>query len=112
MAPRQQWHKGDDDRRGWHFEKRLSLDTLISVLGIAAVIGGPILVWGRAMEGRVQSLEIIQTERQKTEDTTRSLTNQKLEKLDDRVTTLQIGIGKLSAQIEQITPMREPRNGR
>src|SRR6478609_986220 len=51
-----------DDTR-WHFDKHLSINTLVSVVGMAVLVGGPVLVWGRAMESRVQVLEVIQTEK-------------------------------------------------
>ncbi len=53
------------DRRHWHFDKRISLDTIVAVVGMGLLVGGPILVWGRAMESRVQALEVMQGERQK-----------------------------------------------
>lgn len=114
--------RADDDRRGaltehemivqeraiehygkrWHFEKRLSVDTLVQIIGVAIVLGGPILYWGRAMEARVLALEIGRVERDRTEAMTRTDSQQQsqivakqLERLDEKVTNLQIAIGQL-----------------
>lgn len=88
--------------REWHFEKRLTLDTLVAIAGIALVVGVPVLVWGRAMESRVLALEVIQVERQKGEasrDTDareqRIAITSRLDKLDDKVTQMQIQIGQI-----------------
>ncbi len=86
----------------WHFEKRLSLDTLVAVAGISIVLGGPIFYWGRAMEQRVQTLEI-RAEASTKQDTARQLDARderiailtKMEKLDEQVTQLRIEVGAL-----------------
>jgi len=92
-----------EDRRGWHFEKSLSLDTFVAIFGIALVVGGPVLVWGRAMESRVQALEVMQGERQKgdvaKEADVREQRAQlalRLDKLDEKVTSMQIQLGRFS----------------
>ncbi len=87
----------------WHFEKRLSLDTLVAVLGVGLVIGGPILVWGRAMEGRVLALEVVQEQRSK-QDSNRELDARdqrisilsRMDKIDDQVTQLRVELGRLT----------------
>lgn len=94
------WQHGE--RRSWYFDKRLSFDTIIAVVSMALVVGGPILIWGRAMESRVQALEVIQVERAKSEtqrdsdmrDQRVSLAS-RLDKLDEKVTQLQITVGQL-----------------
>ncbi len=86
----------------WHFEKRLSLDTVVSVVSVALFLGGPILFWGQKMEGRVQSLEVIQSERVKQEvardmdarDQRISILG-RMDKIDEQVTQLRIEVGKL-----------------
>lgn len=97
------------DRRQWHFDKRISLDTVVAVVGMGLLVGGPILVWGRAMEGRVQVLEVTNLERSKTETTRdqdareyRVLIANRLDKLDEKVTQMQIQIGR-------IVPSQSPR---
>jgi hypothetical protein len=90
------------ERRNWYFDKRLSFDTIIAVVSMALLVGGPILIWGRAMESRVQALEVIQVERAKSEaqrdsdirDQRVSLAS-RLDKLDEKVTQLQITVGQL-----------------
>lgn len=102
QQPPLDYTNGGPDRRSWHFEKRLSLDTLVAIGGIAIVVGGPVLVWGRAMESRVLALEVIQTERSKTDvaresdrrDERAQITT-RLDTLNDKVTQLQIQIGQL-----------------
>ena len=89
----------------WHFEKRLSLDTLVSLAGILLVFGGPVLIWGRAMEGRVQALEVMQEQRIKQEvardidarDQRISILT-RMDKIDEQVTQLRIDIGKFQLQ--------------
>jgi hypothetical protein len=86
----------------WHFEKRLSLDTVVSVVSVVVFLGGPILFWGRAMEGRVQALEVIQDQRMKQEvardmdarDQRISILT-RMDKIDEQVTQLRIELGKL-----------------
>lgn len=86
----------------WHFEKRITLDTLVGILGVALVVGVPVLVWGRAMESRVLALEVIQVERNKVETSReadrrdeRTQITTRLDTLTDKVTQLQIQIGQL-----------------
>jgi hypothetical protein len=87
----------------WHFEKRLSLDTLVAIAGVALLIGGPMLVWGRAMESRVQALEVVGQERSKQEtalaldarDQRISILS-RLDKMDEQITQLRVELGKTS----------------
>lgn len=88
----------------WRFEKRLSLDTLVAIVGVSLVVGGPVLVWGRAMESRVQALEVIQEQRAKQEiardldarDQRISILG-RMDKIDEQVTQLRIEVGKVTA---------------
>lgn len=87
--------RGAERRRSWYFEKRLSLDTLVAICGLAIVIGGPFLIWGRAMESRVLTIEVRDDARAKMlEDITAKLT-----KLGEQMTQTQIQIGVLSGKI-------------
>jgi len=108
MAQRQlkQWD-GIENRR-WHFDKRLSLDTVVGILGISIVIGGPFLVWGRAMESRVLSLETIATERlamdKQREETNRDLrltTDGRINRMDEKLTQLQVTLAEMRAEMRQ-----------
>lgn len=88
----------------WHFEKRLSLDTLVGIVGVAVVLGLPIFYWGQAIDGRVAKLEIREDQRGK-QDTARDLDARdqriavlsKMEKLDEQVTQLRIELGGVIA---------------
>lgn len=43
----------DDDhgtRRLFSFDRRISLDTIVGIVGMAIALGGPFIVWGRSME--------------------------------------------------------------
>ena len=95
----------------WHFKKQLSIDTLVQIVGVAIVLGGPILYWGRAMEARVLALEIARVERDRSETeakiTARSeaaTVAAKLDKLDEKVTQLQINVGRLGPFASPRTP--------
>lgn len=90
-----------EDGRTWRFDKRITLDTLVAIAGIGLVLGVPMFLWGRAMEARVQTLEIVQTQRDEQaknrefdyrEQSIRIL--QRMDKLDDQVTNLRIDLGR------------------
>lgn len=90
----------------WHFDKRVSVDTFVAIFGMAIVVGGPVMVWGRAMEGRVLGLEVIQDQRARAEEQRdRDVRDQRLalslrlDKFDDQLTALRIGLGQLAVQI-------------
>lgn len=87
--------------KGWTFDKRVSLDTLIAIVGIGIVIGGPMFLWGRAMEGRIQTLEIRDQQRAEQEKNRdldardqRISVLSKMEKFDDQLTQLRIDVAK------------------
>lgn len=78
------------------------MDTIVAVCGLALVIGGPILIWGRAIEGRVQVIEVKQDQQEKNQTDKETLRREELtkltntiDKLDDKVTQLQINVGRL-----------------
>ena len=114
IGPQQERGQWDGvEQRRWHFDKRLSLDTVVGILGISIVIGGPFLVWGRAMESRVLSLETIATERLTSEkqrdDSARDVrltTEVRINRMDEKLTALQI------TQAEILAAMRERRNNK
>lgn len=79
-------------RRSWYFEKRISLDTIVGIVGIAVVLGGPFIIWGRAMEGRILSIEVRDEARSKSfEQITTAL-----DRLSAQMTTTQIQLGILT----------------
>ena len=94
--------------RGWFFEKRISMDTIVGLIGIAIVIGGPFIVWGRAIEAtqmltqsRIEKLEVIASERARFE-AEREITRErqqrevgaKVDKLDEKLSAAQTKIGE------------------
>lgn len=116
MAPKQQQqqrYSGPERRTiveekpgAWHFEKRISLDTIVAILGIALVIGGPFIVWGRAMEGRVLTLENIASQLEKKEAERiaevrdqRALADRNYRELADALQRLQVSFAKLEVQL-------------
>lgn len=88
--------------QGWRFERRVSLDTLVGIIGVAVVIGGPMFYWARNMEDRVQRLEVLQAAGDK-EDAAHSADERewradiakKVDKIESKVTDLQINVGRL-----------------
>lgn len=86
----------------WHFEKRLSLDTIVTIIGISIGLGLPVFLWGRTMEQRVQAIEIKTDERSKVESARASddrdqritlITN--IETMKEQITQLRIDVGKV-----------------
>lgn len=67
MTPTQQNETSPPSQNGWRFEKRLSLDTLIAIVGVAVVLGGPIFYAGIGMRDRIQALEVIGDQRIKVD---------------------------------------------
>ena len=91
-----------DESRHWHFDKRLSLDTIVAIIGIAFVIGGPLMLAWRSMDTRVLRLETIYEESQKAEAVRdRNQTDQRtqlsiqIDRLSSRLEALQIDVAKL-----------------
>lgn len=102
MAPRRAV-----DQRSWHFDKKLSLDTLIAIVGVAVVIGGPLILAWRSMEARVQKLEIILEEQTRQDNRREVVTSEQrgliaaqFKDLNDNMQKLQVAVGKLETQIQ------------
>lgn len=104
---------GDEHGRrtdNWHFEKRLDVSTLISILGISLVLGGPIFVWGRAMEAtsnaqnvRIQLLELQNSERTKLDQmqneeakAQRNVMLARIDRFDEQMNLLRVEIARLT----------------
>ncbi len=47
--------------KGWHFIRSFSVDSIIQIVGIAVVLGLPMLYWGRSVESRVLTIENFNT---------------------------------------------------
>jgi hypothetical protein len=86
----------------WQFEKKLSINTIIEILGLAVVLGGPMMVWGRAMEGRVLTIETVQDERKRIDSEYRTAITNKLDKVSEDMNRLQVQVGILSTQISAL----------
>lgn len=104
------------DVRSWHFDKKLSLDTLIAIIGIAVVIGGPLILAWRSMEARVQKLEVILEQsaaqdalREAATREQRGLISAQFKDLNDNLQKLQIAVGKLETQIQAFAIAGPPR---
>lgn len=94
-------------KRDWQFDKTISLGTLISIGGVIIGLGGPILLWGRAMEtsnallaNRVQVLEAAQE--QYVKSTAARIIEERdqqkeflarMDKFSEQVTALRITLG-------------------
>lgn len=89
------------------------MDTIVGLIGIAVVLGGPFVIWGRSMEagqvqtqGRVLLLETISEQRAKF-DAEREASNRerqkelsnKVDNLDTKVTAAQV---KISEQVQAL----------
>lgn len=91
---------------GLRFDRRISLDTIIQIVGIAIVLGGPLIVWGRAMESRVFTLEssIVNLEkrdgqREEYAKEQRSQMFERLTKVDGSLQSLQVTVAEIRAQL-------------
>lgn len=47
----------EQEDKGWHFIRSFSIDSIIQIVGIAVVLGLPMLYWGRSVESRVLTIE-------------------------------------------------------
>lgn len=79
-------------KRSWYFERRISLDTIVGIAGIALVLGGPFIIWGRAMEARVLAIEIRDEARAKAFEEIKFA----LDRLSAQMTQAQVQLGILS----------------
>ena len=57
----QQRKTNEQDDKGWHFIRSFSIDSIIQIVGIAVVLGLPMLYWGRSVESRVLTIENFNT---------------------------------------------------
>ncbi len=85
---------------GWRFDKTLSIGTVIAIVTVVVGLGGPILMWGRAMENRVQIIETTQEQKSKADAALAvELRDQqkefltRMDKFSEQVTQLRITLG-------------------
>jgi hypothetical protein len=103
--------RDDNIDRGWHFDKHLSVNTLVSILGMAIVLGAPLFYWGNAMDKRVGALEISKAEKDRTDVATETASREQrtaltahLDKMDDKLTQMQVQVGQLVVQLNLSKP--------
>jgi hypothetical protein len=102
-------------RHFWTFDRRISLDTMVGIVGIAIVIGGPMFLAWRAMESRLLMVEIKNDLQQKADERrdleTREFRNQigsQLLELSKQMTQTQISLGILTAPAPTIRAAGKP----
>ncbi len=90
-------------REAWHFDKKLSLDTLVAIVGIAVVIGGPLIFAWRSMESRILVIETIQSVQQRQfeqllseERERRGVFATQMKDLGDVLTALRLDVARLT----------------
>jgi hypothetical protein len=104
-----------EDRNGkWHFTRTFSVDSIIQIVGMAVVVGGPILLWGQAIQNRVLTLENFnqaaaanETKRDQDTREQRQSFNSRMDKVEERLNELRV----LSAQVlagQQTVPRPSP----
>lgn len=91
---------------GWTFKKQLSVDTILQIVGMAVVLGGPAILAWRSMETRILTLENIyvqtekrDTERSKLAEEQRNALGLQLKELSDAVRNLQASFYEVKAQL-------------
>ena len=107
--PRQQRRSTDGGNPGgrrWSFDRRISLDTIVGILGIAIVIGGPLILAWRAIDTRILTIEVRDEVRAKSDDKHdveqrefRTLISSQLSELSKQMTQTQITLGVLSGKL-------------
>lgn len=95
--------RGAPERRTWHFDRTISIAQLVAVITLVGGIGGPILIWGRAMESRVVVLEVINVEAGKLDlkrdietREQRTLISTRMDKIEDRLLQIQLSLSQLT----------------
>lgn len=91
--------------RRWTFERRISLDTIVGIIGVAIVIGGPLILAWRAIDSRILTIEIKDEARQKNEDKRdievlawRATISTQLNDIAKQMTQQQIALGILTGK--------------
>lgn len=91
--------------KGWHFQRTFSVDSLIQIAGIALVLGGPLLYWGRSLESRVLTLEnfnaaSLSADVRRDSDTReqRQQFNGRFDKFSGDIESLKIGVAQILAR--------------
>lgn len=102
-------YSGPDRRtteRGLRFDRRVSLDTIVQIIGMAIVLGGPFIVWGRAMESRVLTLETTafnaekrDSQRDEFAKEQRTQMLDQLRKMETAVQAMQLSVAEIKTQL-------------
>lgn len=95
------------ESNGWRFEKKMSLDTIVAIVGVAIVIGGPLMLAWRGMENRVVVLETKQEaqslfEKKREDDAKeqRAALAIQVKDMADNIKTMQISFATFQAQLQ------------
>lgn len=108
----------------WRFERRLSLDTIVSLVGVTFLIGGPFVIWARAIEGttaantsRISLVEAAQAMTTKLEADREQrvrdadlINTRRFDALGDKIGSVQVDIAKLAAVITQAQALAAQRD--
>lgn len=91
--------------RAWTFDRRISLDTIVGVIGVAIVIGGPLILAWRAIDTRILTIEVKDESRIKNDERRdsearefRNVISSQLTELSKQMTQQQIALGILTAK--------------
>ena len=110
-------HRSDDSHR-WRFVRSFSVGDLLQFAGIIIFVGGPILVWGRAIESRVLTLENFNTasmnaDARRDADTReqRQAIAIRMDKIEEKLTGLQVVAAQVLAGQQNVSRIPNP-NGR
>lgn len=98
----------------WHVDKTISIGTILAMLVAVAGVGGPILVWGRAMESRVVALEVVNTQVARSADARDAETRDQraryevaIDNVTKQLTAVQVKMAELVARVEILTASRK-----
>lgn len=93
-------------RLHWHLDKTISLAHIISVVVLVGGLGGPILLWGRAMEARVLTVENTQQQNEKRDGQRedfakeqRAFIQDQLRRLEAQGIAMQVSMAEVRAQL-------------
>ncbi len=99
----------------WHFEKRISFDTVAAVTGMLVLVAGPVVYWGRGLEeanrlteSRVKVIEVVQEQVLKQFQALavdardqRIAILSRMDAMDVQITQLRVDIAKIGVTTER-----------
>lgn len=107
MAAQIARRKPGETDKGWHFIRSFSVDSIIQIVGIAVVLGLPMLYWGRSLESRVLTIEnfnaaSVLADAKRDADTRdeRAVFRARMEKIEENLIALKVtGAQMLAGQV-------------